>query len=558
MSDWHAILAAETDSGRARADALRAFAAVDQAPTSLVEYQSAGRVLIVGPLATALSAAARLDPSLQRVVVATDPPGEDPDAPHLPGVRQVRGQVTALHGHLGRFDATVVDATGVNMVLAGAEARPGFDLVIDFSQPPLLAAATPPVGYFPVSEADHLERALREAPELVGTFEKPRYFSLNTDLCAHSRSSLPGCNRCLESCPTGAISAIEDFVRIDPYLCQGVGICATACPAGAIVFAYPRPRDLLLGIRQMLDRYRAAGGQRPVLLIHDDDAGQDLVAGAAPDLPEFVLPVPVEDIASTGMDVWLAAIAYGAEHVVLAVARHPVAPVSAELDVQLATTDTLLAAMGYGSGRVRRIEAPSGAALARDLAGLAPEPGPPPAQFATFDEKRGTLRLALEHLRAHAPQPVAETALAPGAPFGQVLVDTRACTLCMGCVQVCPSHALGDNPDLPQLGFTESLCLQCGLCERACPEDAITLAPRYVFDPEVREHRRVLNEEQPFHCIACGKPFATRSIITRMTEALSGHHMFRSEAERRRLRMCGDCRVKDMFTGEREGGQRVN
>jgi hypothetical protein len=74
--------------------------------------------------------------------------------------------------------------------------------------------------------------------------------------------------------------------------------------------------------------------------------------------------------------------------------------------------------------------------------------------------------------------------------------------------------------------------------------------PRFLFDVDARRARRTLNEEAPFNCIGCGKPFATQSIMNRMREKLSGHWMFEKPEALRRLEMCEDCRVKDMM---REG-----
>ncbi|MCP6275009.1 4Fe-4S binding protein, partial [Klebsiella pneumoniae] len=65
-----------------------------------------------------------------------------------------------------------------------------------------------------------------------------------------------------------------------------------------------------------------------------------------------------------------------------------------------------------------------------------------------------------------------------GAPYGAVLVDREACTLCMSCAGLCPTGALLDNPDSPELSFREEACIQCGLCANVCPEDAIRLEPR--------------------------------------------------------------------------------
>ncbi|MCK5360044.1 MAG: 4Fe-4S binding protein, partial [Gammaproteobacteria bacterium] len=100
--------------------------------------------------------------------------------------------------------------------------------------------------------------------------------------------------------------------------------------------------------------------------------------------------------------------------------------------------------------------------------------------------------------------------------------------------------------DVPQLRFIESMCLQCGMCTSICPERAISIAPRILFDREQRSHSRSLYEEPPFCCVSCGKPFATKSVIDNMMKKLSGHWMFTDERAKQRLMMCEDCRVVDV------------
>ena len=75
-----------------------------------------------------------------------------------------------------------------------------------------------------------------------------------------------------------------------------------------------------------------------------------------------------------------------------------------------------------------------------------------------------------------------------------VRVDAAKCTLCLSCVGACPEGALIDNPERPQLRFIERNCVQCGLCETTCPEDAITLAPRLLLADagKARRQPRVL------------------------------------------------------------------
>jgi ferredoxin len=135
---------------------------------------------------------------------------------------------------------------------------------------------------------------------------------------------------------------------------------------------------------------------------------------------------------------------------------------------------------------------------------------PAPAARSSFlppEDKRGLLTAAMLELNRHAPAPAETIPLPKGAPFGAVVLDVEACTLCHACVGVCPTGALSDNPDVPMLRFSESACVQCGLCAATCPETAITLEPQIDFAAWESPKRR-LKEEQPFACTSCGKPSA--------------------------------------------------
>jgi ferredoxin len=123
----------------------------------------------------------------------------------------------------------------------------------------------------------------------------------------------------------------------------------------------------------------------------------------------------------------------------------------------------------------------------------------------------------------------------------------------LSCVGACPESALADNPDRPQLKFIEKNCVQCGLCETTCPEGAITLNPRlWLADGgKARRQARVLHEVEPYHCIRCGKPFGTLKAVELMMGKLAGHAAFQGAALER-LRMCGDCRVIDVYSQPNE------
>jgi hypothetical protein len=61
-----------------------------------------------------------------------------------------------------------------------------------------------------------------------------------------------------------------------------------------------------------------------------------------------------------------------------------------------------------------------------------------------------------------------------------------------------------------------------------------------------------LNEAEPFNCVRCGKPFATRAMIDVMLAKVGGHAMFATGGALKRLQMCADCRVVDMVSAKDE------
>lgn len=543
-----------TTDGRARAAVLGARQRPEAEPTSVVSYQSHGRAAIIGSQQAVAEAAGRLKETLSCTLVVPGPAQPEPGS--LDGLAVVRGGRPLVAGHLGRFTVNLEGPVGaVSLAEATGAATPHYDLVLDLLEPPVLDHEVPPVGYFaPAGKPAALERALGELAELTGEFEKPKYFAFDPELCAHGRSGLTGCTRCIDACPTRAIGSAGDVVAVDPYLCQGAGSCVAACPSGAMSYAFPKSSNLLAHLHGLLDDYRAAGGAGPVLLLHDGWSAAAIGERIAAQMPESVLPVEIEEIGSTGIDTWLAALAYGARAVRLAVTRGTPPRVTGELGAQTAFAASLLVGMGYSGNAIALLqcdaEDAAGAWEALPQAALAR-----PARFAAPDDKRGTLRLAIEHLYRQAPDPKKVVELPAGAPFGEIRVARDACTLCMGCVSVCPAGALAAGGDLPQLRFTEWNCVQCGLCESACPEDAIALHPRFLFDAEARQQPRILHEEPPFCCVSCGKPFATRAMLDTLARKLEGHWMFQTEEARRRLQMCDHCRVQDMFRSE--GGKRV-
>lgn len=538
--------------------ALLAAASEPLPPASFTTLTSKGVALIYGRHEVALSLAQRLAEHLDVTVLLTRPGEIAP--PRTAEFPVLKGTIAQATGWLGAFELTVNDyaapAPSSRARLVFEAPRHGAvshcDLVIDVSGgAPLFPAGDLRSGYLRADPGDRaaVERLAFAASGLVGEFDKPAYVRLNEGLCAHSRSQKTGCTRCLELCPTGAITPAGNHVAISAEICAGCGACAAVCPTGAVTYALPTADALLRKLRTLLVTYAEAGGREPIVLLHDGEHGEPLIDALArfgAGLPARVLPLRVNEITQLGLESFAAALAFGASAIRVlgrAKPKHDLSGLQRNLDY----ANALAGALGYGEARAALIETDDPDGLAAALARIAPgRTAPEPARFRPMGDGRPLLRQTVGELHAAAPAPVGSVAMPARAPFGAVQVDTEGCTLCLACVSACPVGALGDDPQRPTLSFQEDLCVQCGLCAATCPEKVITLEPRIDFEAW-QGGRKVLKQEEPFHCIACAKPFGVKSTIEKIAAKLENRHwMFAGEGAKRAsiLRMCEDCRVE--------------
>lgn len=532
------------------------MAAEPVAPVPFVELESAGVVLICGRDETTVEAGELLKDHLDVTVLIEPPAAIVP--PRTTDFPVVKGKVRNARGYLGAFEVIVDEfaealpaSRGTMMFGASRDhARSKCDIILDLTGgAAFFPAADLRDGYLradPGSPAAMMQAVLK-ARDLIGGFEKPRYIAYDETLCAHSRSGIIGCTRCLDLCPTSAITPAGDRVAIDANVCAGCGQCAAACPTGAASYAMPSEDTLMRKLRAMLIAYRAAGGEHPIVLVHDESHGVPLIDASAQlggGLPAHVLPFPMNEITQIGLESIAAAFAYGASAMRLLLRARPRHDISGLLRT-MALADPILVGLGFGSGRIATIETDDPDLLLESLRAIpAMPPAPRPASFRPQGGKKGVLRLALGELYRAAPDPAGIIALPEGAPFGAVEIDAGGCTLCLSCVSACPTGALRDDPDRPMLRFVEDACVQCGLCQATCPEHVITLIPRIDFEAG-RAPARILKEEEPFCCIRCGKPFGVKSTIERVVAKLEGKHwMYRGSSQRTDIiKMCEDCRV---------------
>ncbi|VAV97387.1 Iron-sulfur cluster-binding protein [hydrothermal vent metagenome] len=534
-----------TDAGANAAPKMAALINDAQMETpgfKMIDVVSEGRCLILGDAALAPEAAEQLAEALSVTVLLETPPEDLLDR----RFDVIAGRLKQASGTMGAFALTIDALQQLNPGGRGAfglsDPRDGgqseCDLILDLSGGTALFGDHGRDGYLRADPRDPpaVARAIFDAAQLVGSFERPLYLKLQDHLCAHSKAGITGCTNCIDHCSTGAISPDGDHVSVDPMICDGCGDCVALCPSGAIEFEAPPTAHLFKRIQGFAETYLNAGGAEPKLLVCDRHGSEMISLAARFDrgLPADVIPLELESVVVFGHAEMLAALACGFTHV--DILRKPKA------DMTTLTRESALANAIAGEAQVRLLQpdtpddlcdvlyAPRGA-----VAGVTP--------ILPQGSRRQVARLAAKALRGN--DTVID--LPEAAPYGRVEINTDACTLCLSCVSLCPSGALGDNPELPQLRFQEDACLQCGLCTRVCPEKALTLVPQLDLTDQALA-QEVIHEEEPFACIECGALFGVKSTVEKITEKLAGkHEMFASGDAAKLIQMCDDCRVKTQY-----------
>ncbi|MCQ0092322.1 4Fe-4S binding protein [Roseovarius sp. M141] len=538
---------ADTGDTSAKMAALVADAALPRPAPKTIDVVSGGVCLIVGAPEVAFAAADKLADILAVTVLVANAA----DVPVTDHFDCCAGRLRDASGTLGQFQISI-DA--FQQVLPGGRGAPTLtdprdgaqsecDVILDLrGGTPLFPAPDKRDGYLRADPGSlpAVADAILAASQMVGTFEKPLHIRLEPSLCAHSRAEQPACSNCLNVCPTGAILPAGEHVSIDPLICAGCGACSAVCPSGAISYDAPPVDHVFRRIAALASTYRKAGGLPGALLVHDAHGAEmiRLAARYGNGLPAHVIPLEIDALAMFGHAEMLAALASGFAHVDILLAP------KSDRDVLQAQAE-LAAAMGAGDAvallDITDPDALSDHLFARDGMG-----NPVKTPILPQGSRRQIARLA-----AKALSPDAQTTPLPAyAPYGAVIVDTDACTLCLSCASLCPSGALTDNPDMPQLRFQEDACLQCGLCANVCPENAITLQPQINLT-DAALSQLVLHEEEPFACVECGSLFGVKSTVERIMEKLAGNHaMFASPAAARMIQMCDDCRVQAQFQSQ--------
>ena len=413
-----------------------------------------GACLILGPGEAALAAAERLADTLAVTVLLTGRgrccrPTVGFDVDPRAGWRAATGTLGALRLSLRRATASFCPAAAVRWRFA--DPRDGAGLGLRHHPRPhrrtrrCSRRREKRDGYLradPGSRRAPWPTPLHEAAQMVGTFEKPLYIRLDENrsapIPAPSRPAAPAASTI---CPTGAISPGRRPCRHRP---DDLRAAAAPAPRSAPRARSPTTRRPPLGVRAA----RAAGRDLPQAPAAPRRGcwsttrhGAEMIRLAARfgrGLPADVIPLEVDGAGqlSAMPRCW---------------PRWPPASPPSTCCWRRAPSET-------PGARGERALAEAMAPGAATVCACSTSPTPtrcPTRSTARRPAARPDARSCRSAPAARSPglpprrcrrrhHPAA--AAAAGAPYGAVLVDTGACTLCLSCVSLCPSGALGGQP----------------------------------------------------------------------------------------------------------------
>lgn len=329
-------------------------------------------------------------------------------------------------------------------------------------------------------------------------------------LCKRLRHRQSDCRICVEVCPEGAIT-LDPGPAVSEQ-CTRCGLCQSACPTEVFQGGVHSDQRLLgrVGPRLRREGSVAGGG---ALFLH---------CGEAEPLHRESLSVPC--LGSLGEAFLLGSIALGANPLTLVRGDCGSCRLRAGewlFDRAMAACHALAPAAGLDCASVRlvRRQRNTGPDSARRRfllrlggrdewkAGDWPGPGTDGGEALQGNGLTPGRRLLQTLLRGSSWSSATLVPCDADLPWASIRIDQVNCAACGTCVNLCPTGAVTRRIEGDRLShhFSGALCINCRLCQEACPQQVISFDPELDARELLRDGARPITHIRLHGCEICGE-----------------------------------------------------
>ncbi|MDI6903336.1 MAG: 4Fe-4S binding protein [Methanocellales archaeon] len=395
---------------------------------------------------------------------------------------------------------------------------------------------------------DDPSSAVLDVVSNLGEIKKRRALDLNLENCACGKSEIIGCELCEVACPHGAITRDGDRIVFDEVACQACGVCSAICP-----ISLPQLRECSDGV--MYSQMEILLGKTkkdlyPKVLLFACSECEATLDSAGRKRLQYppVLPLFVPCVGAVSEAHILRAFDLGADGALLL--RCEDCPHEIEDDRSAVEFSNMaLGAFGLGE-RVKQIQGDADEpeifvnSVMDFVQALSPSPLKKKKPIQLDKTAKRSVILDLVHAFS------IKTGVSPSLveedtrfPFADIAISEK-CTICNTCMSMCPTNAIIRREN--KIDFIYGYCISCGLCEKACPEEALKLEKVLDFAKLVDLKESTLAESELVKCEECGKAFITQAALewtSNVIRGSKGTDEFSMEEQLELLKYCEDCRA---------------
>jgi ferredoxin len=354
---------------------------------------------------------------------------------------------------------------------------------------------------------------------MSGEFVVEEIIGHDNNICQYNPKLDYGCKRCLESCDYNAIEIKNNQLIIDPLLCESCGKCVSVCPTGAMQY-------LPLTDKDFLNRFSKQDLTNKVVVLGSNEYFKKFNIRNRKNTSLDVIQMPLEP-KFCNLFHYLYLFSRGVKKVIVVNEQtknnNQILFANKLIEYLFNLNDFIIPVLPHLSCEK-----------------LPVNPLIEMYSNTTFSGRRKVLSSILKFLYKNSDKRnilIDEEYL---NIFGEVDVDERTCSVCLACVTHCKIGALSANSLNYSLNHNPSLCIQCGICQKVCPEKSVSMRKGLLLSDDFFEDK-ILYRDEPVICPSCKKEFGSKKAFETVKTRLIKAGLY--EEKGKFMHYCDECRV---------------